>query len=218
MPMADATTTVLIVDDHKMVQVGLKSMVTTEDIEVIGVADNGKSAIEMAQSLQPDVVLTDIRMPDMDGIDVLKQIKAQMPQIHVIMLTTYRSLPYLLRSIAEGADGFLLKDASRDVLISTIRAVVAGDAVVNQVFIMQVLQELQQGADTNRTSTHIVLTNRELNVLQLLVEGLSNQAIAQTLGISPNTVKEYVQNIYIKLDVTNRTAAAVKAIREGLVE
>ena len=212
-------TRILIVDDHKMVQVGLKSMVTADDIEVVGMADNGQMAIEMAQDLKPDVILTDIRMPDMDGIEMLKHIKAETPDIRVIMLTTYKSLPFLLQSIAEGADGFLLKDASRDVLLSTIRAVAAGDSVVNQDFIMQVLGELQDEININQTSkTLISLTKRELDVLQLLVEGFPNQGIALTLRISPNTVKEYVQNIYNKLSVTNRTEAAVKAIREGLVK
>jgi DNA-binding NarL/FixJ family response regulator len=163
----------------------------------------------------------DIRMPDMDGIAVLEQIKATRLPTHVIMVTTYKNTTYLLRALAAGADGYVLKDISREELLATVRAVAAGESRVDQAFLQSVLRSLN---DSNQNQAGAApepaepLTPREMDVLQLLVEGLTNRAIAQMLGLTAGTVKGYVQTILRKLDVADRTQAAVWAIRAGLIK
>ncbi len=212
--------TVLIVDDHPMVREGLRSMLTAPGIRVVGDANSGKKALELVKKLQPDVTLLDIRMPDMNGIEVLEAIKTARSPTLVIMVTTYKNLSYLLRSLAAGASGFILKDISRDNLLATVKAIASGASMVDRVFLQEVLRTLD---DSKETSTEVVLeqidplTPREMDVLRLMVEGLTNRAIANILNLSPGTVKGYVKTILEKLLVSDRTQAAVKAIRTGLV-
>lgn len=212
--------TVLIVDDHPMVREGLRSMLTAPGIRVVGDAKSGQKALELVKKLQPDVTLLDIRMPDMNGIQVLEAIKTDKSPTLVIMVTTYKNLSYLLRSLAAGASGFILKDISRDNLLATVKAIASGASMVDRVFLQEVLRTLD---DFKETSTEVVLeqtdplTPREMDVLRLMVEGLTNRAIANILNLSPGTVKGYVKTILEKLLVSDRTQAAVKAIRTGLV-
>ena len=212
--------TVLIVDDHPMVREGLRSMLTAPGIRVVGDAKSGQKALELVKKLQPDVTLLDIRMPDMNGIQVLEAIKTAKSPTLVIMVTTYKNLSYLLRSLAAGASGFILKDISRDNLLATVKAIASGVSMVDRVFLQEVLRTLD---DSKETSTEVVLeqtdplTPREMDVLRLMVEGLTNRAIANILNLSPGTVKGYVKTILEKLLVSDRTQAAVKAIRTGLV-
>jgi DNA-binding NarL/FixJ family response regulator len=212
--------TVLIVDDHPMVREGLRSMLTAPGIRVVGDAKSGQKALELVKKLQPDVTLLDIRMPDMNGIQVLEAIKTAKSPTLVIMVTTYKNLSYLLRSLAAGASGFILKDISRDNLLATVKAIASGASMVDRVFLQEVLRTLD---DSKETSTEVVLeqtdplTPREMDVLRLMVEGLTNRAIANILNLSPGTVKGYVKTILEKLLVSDRTQAAVKAIRTGLV-
>jgi DNA-binding NarL/FixJ family response regulator len=163
----------------------------------------------------------DIHMPDMDGIAALEQIKADRLPTHVIMVTTYKNTTYLLRALAAGADGFVLKDISREELLVTIRAVAAGESRVDQAFLQSVLRTLNDSSQSQAAAAPEPaepLTPREMDVLQLLAEGLTNQAIAQMLGLSAGTVKGYVQTILRKLEVADRTQAAVWAIRAGLIK
>jgi DNA-binding NarL/FixJ family response regulator len=212
--------TVLIVDDHPMVREGLRSMLTAPGIRVVGDAKSGQKALELVKKLQPDVTLLDIRMPDMNGIQVLEAIKTAKSPTLVIMVTTYKNLSYLLRSLAAGASGFILKDISRDNLLATVKAIASGASMVDRVFLQEVLRTLD---DSKETPTEVVLeqtdplTPREMDVLRLMVEGLTNRAIANILNLSPGTVKGYVKTILEKLLVSDRTQAAVKAIRTGLV-
>jgi len=212
--------TILIVDDHPMVREGLRSMLTAPGIRVVGDAKSGQKALELVKKLQPDVTLLDIRMPDMNGIQVLEAIKTAKSPTLVIMVTTYKNLSYLLRSLAAGASGFILKDISRDNLLATVKAIASGASMVDRVFLQEVLRTLD---DSKETSTEVVLeqtdplTPREMDVLRLMVEGLTNRAIANILDLSPGTVKGYVKTILEKLLVSDRTQAAVKAIRTGLV-
>jgi len=211
----------LIVDDHPMVRAGLRSLLNVPGINIIGEAASGAEAIQKITQLTPQVALIDIRMPDMDGIAALEQIKAARLLTHVIMVTTYKNTTYLLRALAAGADGYVLKDISREELLATVQAVAAGESRVDQAFLQNVLRSLndssqiQSGAAPEPVEP---LTPREMDVLQLLVEGLTNQAIAQMLGLSAGTVKGYVQAILRKLGVTDRTQAAVWAIRAGLIK
>lgn len=213
--------TVMIVDDHPMVRAGLRSLLTAPDVTVIGEAGSGQEALQKIPQLSPDVTLMDIRMADMDGITTLQAIKAAKLKTRVIMVTTYKNTTYLLQALAAGAVGFVLKDISREDLLANIRAVAAGESRIDQDFLQTVLRQLNETEPDQQTMSLELdepLTPREIDVLQLLVEGLTNQAIAQVLGISAGTVKSYVQIILRKLDVTDRTQAAVKAIRVGLVK
>lgn len=212
--------TILIADDHSMVREGLRSMLNAPGLQVVGEASNGREAVSKAEACDPDVVLMDIRMPDMDGIEALRAIKSTQSHIQVIMVTTYRSTAYLLRALAAGAAGFVLKDISRDALLATVRAVAAGTTGIDRQFLQRALRNLQEADEPSVENMELseALTPRETDVLWLIAEGLTNLAIAQALDLSPGTVKSYVQSILQKLDATDRTHAAVKAIRMGLVK
>ena len=212
---------VLIVDDHPMVRAGLRSLLTAPGINIVGEAASGAEAIQKITQLAPQVALMDIRMPDMDGIAALEQIKAARLPTRVIMVTTYKNTTYLLRALAAGADGYVLKDISREQLLATVQAVAAGESRVDQTFLQDVLRSLNDSSQYQSAAAPEPvepLTPREMDVLQLLVEGLTNQAIAQMLGLSAGTVKGYVQTILRKLGVADRTQAAVWAIRAGLIK
>ena len=212
--------TILIADDHSMVREGLRSMLNAPGFQVVGEASNGREAVSKAEACDPDVVLMDIRMPDMDGIEALRAIKSTQSHIQVIMVTTYRSTAYLLRALAAGAAGFVLKDISRDALLATVRTVAAGTTGIDRQFLQRALRNLQEADEPSMENMELseALTPRETDVLWLIAEGLTNLAIAQALDLSPGTVKSYVQSILQKLDATDRTHAAVKAIRMGLVK
>ena len=214
------TIRVIIVDDHQMVREGLRSMLDTPDIEIVGEAGSGQASLDVIREHTPDVVLMDIRMPDMSGIDALVAIKEAQLNTRVIMVTTYRNTAYLLQALAEGAAGFILKDIPQEDLIATVRAVADGTSQVDQTFLESVLRDLNKGQTHQEMALELPepLTPREMDVLRLMVEGLTNQAIAQALVLSPSTVKSYVQTVFKKLDVSDRTLAAVKAIRLGLVK
>ena len=212
---------VLIVDDHPMVCEGLTSMLTTPEVEVVEVAHSGQSALEKIRRLEPDVTLMDIRMPDMSGIDALQKVREMKLATRVIMITTYRNISYLLKALAAGASGFILKDISREELLKTVQTVASGARYVDHQFLQGVLRDLNvpnyQQTELNPEIME-TLTPREMDVLKLIVEGLSNKAIAEVLVISPSTVKGYVKNTLEKLHVSDRTQAAVKAVRSGLVQ
>jgi DNA-binding NarL/FixJ family response regulator len=221
--MSDNTTkiTVLIADDHPMVREGLRSMLTAPDVQVIGEARSGSEAVSLVQQLAPQITLMDIRMPDMDGLDALQAITGLNVATRVIIITTYRSTAYLLRALAGGAAGFVLKDIPREDLLATVRAVANGESRVDHNFLQNVLRDLDDSPESRPGETPALLeplTPREMDVLRLLVEGLTNQGIAQALTLSPGTVKSYLQAVFQKLDVSDRTQAAVKAIRLGLVK
>jgi NarL family two-component system response regulator LiaR len=220
MTMTDEIT-LLIADDHPMVRAGLRSMLAATEIRILAEAETGRQAIELAKSLEPQLVLLDIRMPDINGIEALQAIKSARPTTHVLMVTTHKNVSYLLRAMAAGADGYILKDVSREALLNTIRAIIAGKSFVDQKFLEDVLRDLstpEREASRSRREDIEALTPREMDVLQLLVEGLTNNAIAEVLGLSSGTVKGYVQTILEKLYVSDRTQAAVKAVRSGLVK
>jgi len=212
--------TLLIADDHPMVRAGLRSMLSDSRIRIVGEANNGREALEMAMKLKPKVVLMDIRMPDMDGIQALEAIKAEKLDTRVIMVTTYRSTAYLLRSLSAGAAGFVLKDISREELLAAVYSIAQGTSLVDSLFLQDVLRSLENAEKTNESPENPIepLTAREMDILRLMVEGLTNQAIGDVLGLSAGTVKGYAQTVMHKLGTNDRTQAAVKAIRLGLVK
>lgn len=206
---------ILIADDHEVVRSGLASLLAGTDVEVVGQASNGQEAASLARELKPDVVLLDIRMPDSDGLAALDQISTELPDTRVIVLSTYDNPTYIARAITLGASDYLLKGASRDDLLTSITAVHAGDT-------MRRSPELRRVAGTMRTTTMVMddaapLTQRESQVLRHVALGLSNKEIGQSLSISIETVKEHVQNILRKIECSDRTQAAVWAVRKGIV-
>lgn len=212
--------TVLIADDHPMVRAGLRSMLSDSRIRIVGEANNGREAFEMVLKHKPAVLLMDIRMPDMDGIQALEAIKANKLDTRVIMVTTYRSTAYLLRSLSAGAAGFVLKDISREELLAAVYSIAQGTSLVDSLFLQDVLRSLESAEKTNESPEDLIepLTAREMDILRLMVEGLTNQAIGDVLGLSAGTVKGYAQTVIHKLGTNDRTQAAVKAIRMGLVK
>lgn len=205
----------LIADDHLVVRTGLKSLVAGADIEVIGEASSGGECVRKVQQLKPDVVLLDIRMPDGDGLIALSRLKLDMPQLPVLIFSTYDNPTYIARAVALGANGYLSKGASREELLTAIRTVSTGQ----NAWTRDELRRVTGALATPRLSGDIdvPLTQRESEVLQHLSHGLTNKEIAQALHISYETVKEHVQHILRKIGVTDRTQAAVWAVRKGLV-
>jgi DNA-binding NarL/FixJ family response regulator len=205
----------LIADDHEVVRSGLKSLVEGSDISIVAEAATGDSALRMAKKHNIDVALIDVRMPDGDGLRVLTRLKDEQPDLPVLMFSTYDNPTYIARSVALGANGYLLKGTSRDELIAAIYTAATGDSIWRR----EELRRVTGALATPRMSAdvEVPLTKRESEVLHQLAHGLTNKEIAQVLDISYETVKEHVQHILRKIGVTDRTQAAVWAVRSGLV-
>jgi two-component system, NarL family, response regulator LiaR len=205
---------VLLVDDHPVVRQGLRALLSTQDgIEVVGEADDGEAAVAAAERLSPDVVLMDVVMPGMDGVEALRRIGERRPQTRVVMLTSYADERRAMEAVDAGASGFLLKDASPRDVAAAIRAAHRGEAVLHPSVAAKLLAERRRPP-----AAHADLTARELEVLRLIARGLQNKQIAAQLHVSEKTVKTHVSAILRKLDVTDRTQAAVYAVRERLAE
>ncbi|GEL05255.1 response regulator [Rummeliibacillus stabekisii] len=206
---------VLIVDDHHVVRRGLLFFLKTQkDIEVVGEASNGKEAIELTASLQPDIILMDLVMPEMDGIKATKHIKAKYPNIQIIMLTSFSDRDHVVPAIEAGAAGYQLKDIEPDELVLAIRRVMDGENIMHP----QVTTQLIQNQEMTSELPHMLhpLTNREQDVLGELTKGKSNKEIASSLFVTEKTVKTHISNIFAKLEVQDRTQAALYAVKHGL--
>src|SRR6185436_484755 len=207
------TIRILIADDHAVVRQGLKMFLSLDpEIEILGEAGDGKKAIEMARQLQPDIVLMDLLMPVLGGVEATAQIRREMPDVEVIALTSVLEDKSVVEAIRAGAIGYLLKDTESDELIRAIKAAAAGQVQLSPKAAARLMREVRT-PDNPET-----LTDRETDVLRLLAMGQSNKEIAQTLSIGEKTVKTHVSNVLAKLDVTSRTQAALYAVRIGLVE
>jgi DNA-binding NarL/FixJ family response regulator len=193
----------------------LASLFQGSEIEIVDEAADGEEAVEKTMRHQPDVVLMDIRMPNRDGLSALELIRKKMPDACVVMLSTYDNPTYVARSVALGAADYVLKGSSRQELISAITRAAAGEEPDDSSVLRRVKRVMSRRKDGNDDG--IPLTNRELQVLRHVALGLSNREIGHSLGISIETVKEHVQNILRKLDVNDRTQAAVWAVRRGVV-
>lgn len=212
---------VLIVDDHPMVRDGMRGMLGNDhSFSVVGEAGTGAEALSAVDRLQPDLVLMDIRMPDMDGLQATHAIKKAHPEVAVVMVTMYEEPDYLVEAIAAGAAGYLLKDVSRFDLLQTLRTVVQGGTFLNPELMTKSLQKLATKAKPapEGPSPFDALTGRERQVLKLLAQGMSNKEIAHKLIVSVATVKTHVEHIIQKLGVSDRTQAAVLAATHGLLE
>ena len=206
---------VLVADDHEVVRTGLKSLLDGTEIRIIGEATSGEEAIRMAVDLNPKLVILDIRMPGGDGLNALGRIKLDRPDLSILMFSTYDNPTYVARSVALGASGYLLKTESAERLIDCIRRIAAGD----NVWTRDELRRVTGALATPRLAAdvEVPLTQRESEVLRQLALGLTNKEIAMALEISYETVKEHVQHILRKVGVSDRTQAAVWAVRKGLV-
>jgi DNA-binding NarL/FixJ family response regulator len=212
---------VVIVDDHGIVRQGLRALLSRPGILVVGEGESGIRAVEMARELQPDVMLLDIRMRDGDGLQALPQIKAASPMTSVIMLTTYANPGYLARAICGGAAGYLSKETDPNQIVRAVEAAAAGEELIDRSLLEAALTHTVDNSSPTPEPTELPvepLSERELDVLRLMVQGLANQVIADTLSISLPTVKTHVQHILQKLHVSDRTQAALLAVRNHLVD
>jgi len=211
----DGSIRVLIADDHAIVRKGIRALLATEpDIEVVGEAASGQEAIAETQRLRPDVVLMDLLMPELDGIDVIRRINQRQPETRILVRTSFATDDKIFPAIKAGALGYLLKDSSPEELAQAIHQVHRGESSLHPVIARKVLQELSRPSE--HPPTPDPLTPREVEVLQLVAQGRSNQEIADLLVISETTVRTHVSNILNKLHLASRTQAALYALREGL--
>jgi len=214
--VADAPIRVLVADDHAVVREGLRTFLSLQEgIEVVGEAGDGEAAVREAEIRRPDVILMDLVMPRLDGVGAMRELRRRMPECRVIVLTSYAQDDRLLPAIQAGAAGYLLKDAEPREIARAVRAAHAGEALLAPAIAARLVAAIAQPAGSRPTQR---LTPREREVLALIGRGLPNKRIARELGVSEKTVKTHVGHVLAKLGVTDRTQAALHAVREGLTE
>jgi len=213
---------VLIVDDHRVVREGLSAILKSkENIQVLGEAQDGQEAVEKARSLLPDVILMDVSMPKMTGVEATRIVKREFPHIGIIALTMYEEQQYIFDLVRGGATGYLLKDSDSDQIVKAIQSVYRGDSLIHPAVASKILAEFSLMTQKKGKKSGWVehdLTEREITVLRLVADGKTNKEIANNLDLSEKTVKNHVRNIFHKLQVYDRTQAAILAIRKGLIE
>ncbi len=210
-----STIKLLVADDHEVVRCGLRGLLAGSEIEVVAEVGTGEAAIRYVEDNDPDVVLLDVRMPQGDGLTALGRIKLVKPELPVLMLSTFDNPTYIARAVAYGASGYVLKGCNREELISAIRSAAAGESAWTRDELRRVTGAL--ATPRLAADVEVPLTQRESEVLRQLALGLTNKEIAQSLHISYETVKEHVQHILRKIGVSDRTQAAVWAVRKELV-
>jgi len=213
---------VLIADDHRVVREGLAAILRArEDLEVVGEAQDGQEAVEKARELSPDVILMDVSMPRMSGVEATRVIKRESPHIGIVALTMYDEEKYIFDLVRAGATGYMLKDSDSSQIIAAIRSISKGESLIHPSVASKILAEfslLSEGKGKKQTRTEHDLTEREITVLRLVADGKTNKEVANDLNLSEKTVKNHVRNIFHKLHVYDRTQAAILAIRKGLIE
>lgn len=210
------TIQILIVDDHPLVRKGLATLFATEPgMELIGEAANGKDAVRLARTLQPDVILLDLIMPEKSGLEAILEIVSKDPAARILVLTSFGDDDQVFPAIKAGALGYLLKDSSHEELLKAIRDVYHGESSLHPSIARKLVRELRQTVDPSDTDD--ALTLREVDVLRLVARGLSNRKVAEELVISERTVAAHVRSILNKLHLANRTQAALYALKEGLI-
>jgi DNA-binding NarL/FixJ family response regulator len=207
---------ILVADDHPVVREGLSAMLGREgDFEVVGQAMDGREALDLTGSLQPNVVLMDLKMPRMDGVEAIREIKQQYPGTEVLVLTTFDSDEYIFQGIEAGARGYLLKDAPREDLFRAVRAVAQGESLLQPNVAARLVNRFAELS--RRTAPEEMLSERELEVLRCMARGAANKEIAGELVISESTVKTHVTNIFQKLGASDRTQAVTIALQRQLI-
>ena len=202
---------ILIADDHTIVRAGIRQLLETQpDLEVIAEVENGRDAVEQTLRLKPAVILMDLRMPEMDGVQAISQIKTQRPETNILVLTTYDTDADIVRAVDAGATGYLLKDVPREELFRAVRATAKGETVLASSVAARLMNKVRAGGDE-------ALTAREIDVLLLVARGATNQEVAESLHISKATVKSHLIQICNKLGVSDRTAAVTSAIEKGII-
>jgi DNA-binding NarL/FixJ family response regulator len=215
------TIKVMLAEDQELIRSSLQIVLSIEeDLEVVGAAENGEQAVSLCAERKPDIILMDINMPVMNGIDATRTIKKQHPHIKMIVLTTFQEMDIVMEALQAGAEGYLLKAIDTKDLIAGIRVVARGGALITQEVAKALFQEHINKPDPGKASSaegKYMLSSRELEVLRCLADGLSNQVIAEKLYLSTGTVKNYISNLYSKLDVAGRMEAVLKAQKEKLL-
>ena len=206
---------IFIADDHAIVREGLRALLATEqDIELVGEANNGLQAVSKVSALKPDVILLDMVMPNMDGLEAIIEIRKNWPEAKIIVLTSFSDDEKVFSAIRSGALGYLLKESSPQDLLQAIHSVARGEGFLSPTIASKVMRELNRPPKLPPTKDP--LTEREVEILQLVAQGLTNDEIAEKLVVSERTVRTHVSNILAKLQLANRTQAALYALKEGL--
>jgi len=211
------TIRILLADDHTLVRQGLKQYLEMDgDLEVVGEASTGQEVLDQMGDRKPDVVVLDLRMPGMDGLEVARRIQDQYPDVGVMMLSAYDYRQFVVEAVRAGARGYVLKTMDADQLVQAVHLVAAGNMVFDPQVVVALAEELSRAKEREQKGD--VLTNREIEVLKLLAFGHSNKDIAERMEISAETVKTHLEHIFRKLGATDRTAAVAEALRRHLIE
>ena len=210
---------VLVADDHLIVREGLRLILETgEDMQLVGEASNGQEAVELAAKCSPDVILMDLRMPRLDGMGAIEILRREQPQIAIVILTNFNEDELMVKGLAAGAKGFLLKDTDRETLLNTIRAAARGETLLQPAIMSRLMQRTTTAPlKSVNPSSSVTLTERELEVLRAVARGERSKEIALSLGITERTVKAHIASIFARLGVDNRAAAIAEAAKLGLL-
>ncbi|MEJ2556833.1 MAG: response regulator transcription factor [Anaerolineae bacterium] len=212
------TIRVVLADDHAVVRKGIHDFLEeADDIQVVAEATTGTEAVTVTLEQQPDVTVLDIQMPEMSGVEAARQIKAQAPEVQVLVLTAYDDDPYIFAMLQAGASGYVLKNASSEELVRAVRAVARGESALDPTVTAKVMSQLAGGKPPGAQAVVEGLTQRELEVLRLAAKGQTNRAIGRELGISDRTVQGHLANIFGKLGVSTRTEAVLLALKQGWI-
>jgi DNA-binding NarL/FixJ family response regulator len=213
----DSPARVVVADDHDVTRAGLCAILANDRrLEVVGEAANGRDALDLCRRVHPNLVLSDVRMPDMDGLALTRAVKRESPSTSVILFTMYENADYLVDALRAGASGYMLKGAPREEILRTVHQVLAGESLLQASTVMQLLRRMSVGGPSEH-GPRMQLTSREQDVLRLIAMGQTNREIADTLTLTLSTVKTHVEHVIGKLGVSDRTQAAVRAIELGLV-
>ena len=210
------TIRLMLADDHRMLREGLRRSMTDQGFDVVGEARDGDEAIRLAEELRPEVILMDVTMPEVDGVEATRQIRQQFPEIRIVMLTMHADQEVLANAIRAGASGYLVKDCSTEEIASAVRMAHSGETALSPQLAASMLDEVRK-LDQPHSEEERVITRREEEVLQLIANGCSTPEVAEKLFISQKTVKNHLASIYQKLDARDRTQAVLQAVRMGIV-
>ncbi|MFT7600905.1 MAG: DNA-binding NarL/FixJ family response regulator [Acidimicrobiales bacterium] len=210
-----STIRLMLADDHRMLREGLRRSMAERGFEIVGEARDGAEAVELAAALRPDVILMDVTMPGLDGVEATRQIKSRQSDVRIIMLTMHADQDVLAEAIRAGANGYLVKDCSTDEIASAIETVAGGETALSPRLAASMLAEVRRQGDSAEADR--IITKREEEVLQLIADGCSTPEVAEQLYISQKTVKNHLASIYQKLDARDRTQAVLAAVRMGIV-